>query len=97
MGARLLLELLILVSPFAIFGLYRIAVAEATAEGRKPWPVQRLFIIGFVLAILAWVALMVLEERNPEGERNVRNIGVPASNDPGGSPTNPQRAEEGDD
>ena len=117
MGSRLLLELLILLSPFAIFGLYRIAVAEAAAEGQKPWPVQRLFIIGFVLAIIAWFALMLLEERRisddlcpgqsifvngelVEGEpvpceRDVKSIGVPASEDPGARQSEAENEDEG--
>ena len=105
MGSRILIEILILLSPFAIFGLYRMAVAEAAAEGKKPWPVQRLFLIGFVLALIAWFVLLFLDKRElADGvcygesqvidgkivpgpvipcERNVRSIGIPASDDPG--------------
>jgi len=62
MGSRILIEILVLLSPFAVFGLYRMALTEAASEGRKPWPVQRLFIIGFALAIVAWMALLAWEK-----------------------------------
>ena len=63
MGSRVLFQLLILLAPFAIYGLYRIALAEAAAEGKKPWPVQRLFLIGFVLTSLAFFASYFFNER----------------------------------
>ena len=118
MGSRILIEILILLSPFAVFGLYRMAVAEAAAEGRKPWPVQRLFIIGFVLAILAWLVLLVVDKREVSGEmcpgkselvngkivqgpdvpceRDVKDIGIPGSADPGIG-TDPSDAPDGSD
>lgn len=63
MGSRVLFQLLILLAPFAVYGIYRIALAEAAAEGKKPWPVQRLFIIGFVLTTLALFASYFFDER----------------------------------
>lgn len=63
MGSRILFQTLILLAPFAIYGLYRIALAEAAAEGKKPWPVQRLFLIGFVLTSLAFVGSYFFNER----------------------------------
>ena len=63
MGSRILIEFLVLLSPFAIYGLYRIALTEAVSEGKKPWPVQRLFLIGFILAIVAWIVLAMLDPR----------------------------------
>ena len=68
MGSRILIEILVLLSPFAIYGLYRMALSEAAADGKKPWPVQRLFIIGFVLAIVAWVALLAWDKTANSGE-----------------------------
>jgi len=62
MGSRILIELLVLLSPFAVYGLYRMALSEAAADGKKPWPVQRLFIIGFVLALTAWIGLLAWEK-----------------------------------
>lgn len=106
MGSRILIEILILLSPFAIFGLYRIAIAEAAAEGKKPWPVQRLFLIGFALAVIAWMVLLFIDKSSLADEvctgksrfvdgkivpgeqipcdRNMNEIGLPASEDPGG-------------
>ena len=101
MGPRVLFQLLILLAPFAVYGLYRIALAEAAAEGKKPWPVQRLFIIGFVLTTLALFASYFFNERvcREESrmidgkivqgkvipcERSVEDIGIPATDDPGG-------------
>ena len=63
MGSRVLIQILILLAPFAIYGVYRIALAEAAAEGKRPWPVQRLFLIGFVLTSLAFVGFYFFNER----------------------------------
>lgn len=100
MGSRLLIQLIILLAPFAIYGLYRIAIEEAAAEGKKPWPIFRLFVIGFALTAATWVLFKVFEVkecREPsqlidgkivEGavipcERDMTNIGIPATEDPG--------------
>ena len=114
MGSRVLFQLLILLAPFAIYGLYRIALAEAAAEGKKPWPVQRLFLIGFVLTTLALIASYFLDERvcREESrmidgqivqgkvvpcERDVKDIGIPGNQDPGGRETDDEvPAGEGD-
>jgi len=63
---RILFELALLLSPFLIFGLYRMAISEAEAEGRKPWPVTMLFAVGFALAAFAWMVLIVLDKRNTQ-------------------------------
>lgn len=68
MGSRILIEILVLLSPFAVYGLYRMALTEAASEGKKPWPVQRLFIIGFVLAIIAWVVLLAWDKTANSGD-----------------------------
>lgn len=118
MGSRILIEILILLSPFAIYGLYRLAIEEAAAEGKKPWPIQRLFIIGFVLAIVAWLGFLIWDKSRSNTElckgpsvlvdgkirpgpeipcpRDVKNIGIPASDDPGGGSLNLEPAGEGD-
>lgn len=114
MGSRILLEILVLLSPFAIYGLYRMALSEAAAEGKKPWPVQRLFIVGFILALLVWIVIIFLDDRTCKEpnrivngevvqgkiipcERDIESIGVPASDDPGGSIDRPASPGEGDD
>lgn len=114
MGSRILIEILVLLSPFAIYGLYRMALSEAAAEGKKPWPIQRLFIIGFVLAVLVWVVIIFLDDRTCKEpnrivdgevvqgkvipcERDIESIGVPASDDPGGSIYEPATSGEDDD
>lgn len=119
MGSRILIEILVLLSPFAVYGLYRLALSEAASEGKKPWPVQRLFLIGFALAIVAWVALLAWDKSNGGDEmcpgekilvngkivqgpdvpckRDVEGIGVPASEDPGGSSPPVETSGEDDD
>ena len=119
MGSRILIEILVLLSPFAVYGLYRMALTEAASEGKKPWPVQRLFIIGFTMAVVAWIALLAWDKTNlntdmcpgertlVDGEivqgpdipcnRDVEGIGVPVSEDPGGSSTSPDTSGEDDD
>lgn len=66
MALRILFEVALLLSPFLIFGLYRFAISEAEAEGRKPWPIMMLFGIGFALAALAWLVLIVIDKRNTQ-------------------------------
>ncbi|MEL7127991.1 MAG: hypothetical protein AAGK23_00450 [Pseudomonadota bacterium] len=64
MPYRILLELLIFLSPFAVFGLYRMAITDAEAEGRKAWPINALFVIGFVLALALWIFFILREDRD---------------------------------
>lgn len=63
---RILLELAIVMMPFAAYGLYRLAINDAEVEGRKAWPITLLFGIGIVLAALAWLFLLLREDRNPD-------------------------------
>ena len=60
-ASRLLLELFLFLMPFMMFGLYRLAIAEAKEEGRKPWPIYWLFGAGSVLAVGVWFVLIVLD------------------------------------
>ncbi len=66
MTYRLLFELVLFLSPFAAFGIYRLARQEAIEEGRKPWPITILFGAGAVLAVLAWVVLILLDRGSGE-------------------------------
>lgn len=65
MPRLVLFELAMLIIPFALFGLYRLAVHDAEIEGRKAWPLTALFAAGIVLAILAWLVLLAREDRDP--------------------------------
>lgn len=64
MPYRILMELAIFLSPFAMFGLYRLAIRDAEVEGRKAWPINALFGIGFVLAVLLWLYFILREDRD---------------------------------
>lgn len=66
MTYRLLFELIVFLSPFAAFGLWRLATQEAIEEGRKPWPVAVLFGAGAFLAIAAWVILIFMDRGGRE-------------------------------
>jgi hypothetical protein len=61
MGARVLFQLVFFLLPFILFGLYRLAIAEAEQEGRKPWPIRVLFGIGLVLAVGSWLVFIFLD------------------------------------
>ena len=60
-----LFELMMLALPFALFGLYRIGVRDAEVEGHKAWPLTALFASGIGLAIIAWLVLLLREDRDP--------------------------------
>lgn len=66
MTYRLLFELVIFLTPFIAFGLWRLATQEAIDEGRKPWPVAALFSIGAALAVGLWVVLIFLDRGGRE-------------------------------
>ena len=63
MSRLVLFELAMLVTPFILFGLYRLLVKDAQIEGRKAWPINLLFGAGVVLAVLAWLFLILRENR----------------------------------
>ncbi|ABI76619.1 hypothetical protein HNE_0345 [Hyphomonas neptunium ATCC 15444] len=67
MAGRLLFEAFVFSLPFLVFGIYLLATRSAEDAGKRRWPIQMLFIIGLVLATLAWFLLILLEPR----ERNM--------------------------
>ncbi|MEM9939722.1 MAG: DUF6111 family protein [Pseudomonadota bacterium] len=66
MATRILVQLILFLLPFALFGLYRMALVEAQEEGRKAWPIRWLFGIGLVLAIGSWIILIFLNQGGRE-------------------------------
>lgn len=66
MPRLVLFELAMLLTPFVLFGIYRLAVRDAEVEGRKAWPINLLFGAGVVLAILGWLFLLLREGDNRE-------------------------------
>lgn|GEM_PF-350745 len=66
MGARILFQLVLFTLPFILFGVYRLAIAEAEQEGRKPWPIRLLFGAGLVLAVGSWLIFIVLDRGGRE-------------------------------
>ena len=59
-----LFELAMLLTPFVLFGIYRMAVTDAKIEGKKAWPITALFGAGLGLAVLAWAFLILREDRS---------------------------------
>ena len=49
-----------------MFGLYRIAIAEAQEDGRKKWPIWWLFGIGLFLAVGSWIVFIILDRGGRE-------------------------------
>ena len=66
MGARILFQLVLFTLPFILFGVYRLAIAEAEQEGRKPWPIRLLFGVGLALAVGSWLIFIVLDRGGRE-------------------------------
>ncbi len=66
MAPRILLQLTLFLLPFILFGVYRLAIAEAEEEGRKPWPIRLLFGAGLVLAVGSWLILILLDRGGRE-------------------------------
>ncbi|MCR9080074.1 MAG: hypothetical protein NXH78_13340 [Hyphomonadaceae bacterium] len=66
MGARILFQLVLFTLPFILFGVYRLAIAEAEQEGRKPWPIRLLFGLGLVLAVGSWLIFIFLDRGGRE-------------------------------
>lgn len=61
---RLLMEVGIFLTPFILYGVYRLLVRDAQAEGRKTWPINTLFAIGAVLAIGLYIFLALREDKD---------------------------------
>ena len=66
MGARILFQLVLFLLPFILFGVYRLAIAEAEQEGRKPWPIRLLFGVGLGLAVGSWLIFIFLDRGGRE-------------------------------
>jgi len=94
MGPRLLFQLFFFALPFIMFGLYRLAVAEAEQEGRKPWPIRVLFGIGLLLAVGSWVFFIAIDRIGDEPRRDLSNAGRSMTEDPGGQPEGVRREPE---
>ncbi len=67
MATRVVFQLVFFLLPFLLFGVYRIAIAEAQEDGRKPWPIRLLFGIGLVLAVGSWF-IFIFMDRGGENE-----------------------------
>jgi hypothetical protein len=59
-------EIVLFALPFLAYGIWRLATHEAVEEGRKPWPITILFAAGAVLAVLAWVILVLVDRGGSE-------------------------------
>lgn len=66
MGARILFQVVLFTLPFILFGIYRLAIAEAEQEGRKPWPIRLLFSVGLALAVGSWLIFIFLDRGGRE-------------------------------
>lgn len=64
MGYRLAFQLFIISLPFLVFGIYLLLIADAEQDGRRKWPIQTLFTVGFVLSALVWLIAVLLEDRS---------------------------------
>lgn len=64
MTTRILVELLLFLTPFAVFLIYRAASRDLKIRDR--WPVTRLVLIGAAIAILALVMTPLLEPRESD-------------------------------
>lgn len=64
MGYRIAIQLFIFALPFIAFGIYLLLIADAEEDGRRKWPIQTLFITGFVLSSAAWLIGVALADRS---------------------------------
>ncbi|MEM0985855.1 MAG: hypothetical protein AAGJ32_06380 [Pseudomonadota bacterium] len=63
MAYRVALQVAVFLLPFIMYGVYRLVLADAEADGRKIWPINTLFGTGAALTIGLWVALAVQEPK----------------------------------
>lgn len=63
MAYRILIQLFFFLLPFLAYGLYRLLVADAEADGRKAWPVHVLFALGAALTAGVYVFFVVNEPK----------------------------------
>lgn len=64
MATRILVELLLFLTPFAVFLIYRAASRDLKIRDR--WPLTRLVIIGAVIAVVALIITPLLEPRESD-------------------------------
>ena len=64
MTQRILIELLLFLAPFAVFLIYRAASRDLRVRDR--WPIQRLIIIGALIAVLGLIIPPLLEPRETD-------------------------------
>lgn len=66
MARTVVIQLILFLLPFLAYAVYRLLVTDAEAEGRKTWPINLLFGVGFVLALAGWafMASQETKERN---------------------------------
>lgn len=64
MTQRILVEILLFLTPFAVFLVYRAASRDLSIRDR--WPLTRLVVIGAVIAILGLAIPPLLEPRQTE-------------------------------
>ncbi|MEQ1610291.1 MAG: DUF6111 family protein [Hyphomonadaceae bacterium] len=64
MAQRVLIELLLFLTPFAVFLVYRAASRDMRIKDR--WPLTRLVLIGAGIAIAALIATPLLEPRESD-------------------------------
>lgn len=64
MAQRVLIELLLFLTPFAVFLVYRAASKDMKIRDR--WPFTRLVIIGMVIAVAALLITPLLEPRQSD-------------------------------
>jgi len=64
MTQRILIELLLFLIPFGVFLIYRAASRDMRVRDR--WPIQRLIIIGAIIAVLGLIIPPLLEPRETD-------------------------------
>ena len=64
MAGRIAFEIFIFSIPFLLFGLYVLATTNADQENRRKWPINILFLSGLALATIAWLVLILLEDKS---------------------------------
>ncbi len=61
MAGRLLLELVLFLTPWVLFALYVALTRDAIQDGRRRWPINALFLSGLALALIGWFVMIALD------------------------------------
>ncbi len=69
MASRVVFELLLFLTPWAVFGMYIWLTRMDAADGKRDWPINKLFFAGIALAAVGWFVLIALETPEREGCR----------------------------